>query len=190
MNEAMKQRLVGAIVMGCLAIIFLPIMLDGEGVSPPEMNTAIPEAPPFPEPMEIEPLRPAIISDTLPDTDGLDTLAGTAEPEESGTEQQRAPVVDATSALPVLDASGLPQAWSVRLGLFADAENAQNLVNRLLSQEYRAYSEQVTREQGVLSAVFVGPVVTRSEADALRSELAENFELEGIIVDFGIDTNQ
>ena len=49
----MKQRLVGAIVLGCLAIIFLPILLDGEGVSPPEMNIAIPTAPAFPEPLEV-----------------------------------------------------------------------------------------------------------------------------------------
>ena len=67
MNEAMKQRLVGAIVLGCLAIIFLPILLDGEGVTPTAMNTSIPDSPPFPEPLEIEPQRPEIISDTLPE---------------------------------------------------------------------------------------------------------------------------
>jgi DedD protein len=189
LNEVIKQRLVGTILLGCLAIIFLPILLDGEGISQPEMNVRIPEAPPFPEPLQILPLRPAIISDTLPDMNEAESLMVSAGSEDSSVEQQAASIVDATPALPMLDARGLPQAWSVRLGLFADAENAQNLLNRLLSQEYRAYIEQVARDQGVLSAVFVGPVLTRDEADVLQRDLVETFELEGIIVDFGISSN-
>ena len=185
MNEAMKQRLVGAIVLGCLAIIFLPILLDGEGVTPPAMNTSIADSPPFPEPLEIEPQRPEIISDTLP--------------EPAAETEQRVEVVDAVPVgqqqasdneeeeRPALDRQGLPQAWSIRLGLFADPENAENLVNRLLNADYEAYSEVVLREQGELNAVFVGPVLTRAEAESLRGELAENFQLDGIVVDFTID---
>jgi DedD protein len=184
LNEAMKQRLVGAIVLGCLAIIFLPILLDGEGVSPPEMNTRIPESPAFPEPLEIEPERPLIISDTLDEIEAEEvTLIEESPP-------QAAPVVDAVPAVPTLDAQGLPQAWSVRLGIFADSGNAQNLVNRLLSQNYRAYSENISRPQGNMSAVFVGPVLTRTEAESLREELAAGFNLDGIIVDFEIEANQ
>ncbi len=186
MNEAMKQRLVGAIVLGCLAIIFLPILLDGEGVSPPEMNTRIPESPPFPEPLEIEPERPLIITDTLDDTETEQEQVASSE----DSSPQAAPVVDAVPAQPALNAEGLPQAWSVRLGIFADNDNAQNLVNRLLGQNYRAYSENVSRPQGNLNAVFVGPVLTRAEAESLREELAAGFGLDGIIVDFEIEANQ
>lgn len=176
----MKQRLVGAIVLGCLAIIFIPILLDGEGVSPPEMNTTIPVAPPFPEPLEVEAQRPEIISDTEEILVAPVEVA-TAEPAEvadAETEQ---------SERPALDAEGLPQAWSIRLGIFAERANADALINRLLNQQYRAYSEAVITAQGELTAVFVGPVMTMTAAEELQAELASNFELDGLIVDFDIE---
>ena len=129
MNQAMKQRLVGAIVLGCLAIIFLPILLDGEGVSTPEMNIVIPAAPAFPEPLEVEPQRPVVLSDTP------DILIETEEPVEV---VDAIPVNDTEAGnqqeLPGLDAEGLPEAWSIRLGLFGETANADTLVNELLRQ--------------------------------------------------------
>ncbi len=66
----MKQRLVGTIVIGCLAIIFIPILLDGEGVSPPAMTTEIPDPPPLPVEPIIEQQRPQITSDNLSESTG------------------------------------------------------------------------------------------------------------------------
>jgi DedD protein len=186
----MKQRLIGAIVLGCLAIIFLPILLDGEGVSPPEMNIVIPNAPTFPEPLEIEPQRPVVLSDT----DGI-----FIEPQVPSVADEAVEVVDAIAVntsredqvnieeLPMLDSEGLPQAWSVRLGLFGDGANAEALITDLLSQNYRAYTDSMPTSQGDLIAVFVGPVVTRNEAESLRVELSNSFNVDALIVDFGIN---
>ena len=73
MNTAMKQRLVGTVVIGCLAIIFIPALLDGEGVSPPEMTSSMPAPPAMPEVPVIQQERPEITADTLsasePDAD-------------------------------------------------------------------------------------------------------------------------
>lgn len=184
----MKQRLIGAVVLGCLAIIFLPILLDGEGVTPLEMNIVIPAAPSFPEPLEVEPQRPTVVSDT---TEIL------IESNESAAIEQEVEIVDAIAVdtanqtdnqeLPVLDREGLPQAWSIRLGLFGDSANAEALVTNLLTQDYRAYSDSMQTSQGELTAVFVGPVLTRNEAESLRDELSVNFNVDALIVDFGID---
>ena len=73
LNTAMKQRLVGTVVIGCLAIIFIPALLDGEGVSPPEMTSSMPAPPAMPEVPVIQQERPEITADTLsasePDAD-------------------------------------------------------------------------------------------------------------------------
>lgn len=179
----MKQRLVGAIVLGCLAIIFLPILLDGEGVSPPEMNIVIPAAPAFPEPLELEPERPVIHSDT--DTLSINNESGVpvveAIPVDSGD------AATDSESFPGLDIEGLPEAWSVRLGLFGESANAEALVADLLGQGYRAYSDSLSTSQGELTAVLVGPVITRDEAESLRNELSNSFNLDALIVEFSID---
>jgi DedD protein len=180
----MKQRLVGAIVLGCLAIIFLPILLDGEGVSPPEMNIVIPAAPTFPDPLELEPQRPIVLSDTDElrlDTEAAVVVVDAIAVDTSGTEQEL------SAEFPELNLEGLPQAWSVRLGLFGDSANAETLIAELLGQGYRAYSDLLKTTQGELTAVLVGPVLTRVEAEALRIELSSNFNLDALIVDFNID---
>ena len=81
----------------------------------------------------------------------------------------------------------MPQAWSVRLGLFGESVNAETLIAELLSEGYRAYSDLLSTSQGALTAVFVGPVLTRAEAEALRNELSTSFNLDALIVDFNID---
>lgn len=188
MNQAMKQRLVGAIALGCLAIIFLPILLDGEGVSPPEMNIVIPAAPAFPEPLEVEPQRPIVLSDTseiLVETeDSVEVVDAVAV---NNTDAVQAN--EQAEELPALDAEGLPQAWSIRLGLFGESANAETLVAELLSQGYRAYTDSVSTSQGMLTAVLVGPVLTISDAENLRTELSANFNVDALIVDFSIGEN-
>ncbi len=145
MSQAIKQRLVGAIVLGCLAIIFLPILLDGEGVSLPEINIVIPAAPAFPEPLEVEPERPVILSDsdalTL-DNEAVVPIVDAVAVDISDIEQE------STESFPELNSEGLPQAWSIRLGLFGDSDNAEALVAELLSQNYRAYSDVLSTSAG------------------------------------------
>jgi DedD protein len=185
LNQAMKQRLVGAIVLGCLAIIFLPILLDGEGLSPPEMNIVIPAAPTFPEPLELEPERPVILSDTpeiLIETEEVVEVVD-AIPVDSNDGSE---VNNQTEELPALDSEGLPQAWSIRLGLFGESANADALVTELLRQGYRAYTDLMPTSQGELTAVLVGPVLTHSDAENLRTELSNSFNVDALIVDFAI----
>ncbi len=71
---ALKQRLVGAIVLVALAVIFLPMLLDGSGQSGPR-DIAI-ELPPEPQPPRNR------LEDDLADT----SLSGPADGGESGPE--------------------------------------------------------------------------------------------------------
>lgn len=75
MNPAMKQRLVGTLVLGSLALILIPLLLDGEGVERAPLSRSIPPAPVFDTTPLPEPERPEILADTLAPSDS------TAEPE-------------------------------------------------------------------------------------------------------------
>ncbi len=48
MEQQLKQRLVGVAVIFSLAIIFLPMLLDGSGNHPSHLKVSIPEKPPVP----------------------------------------------------------------------------------------------------------------------------------------------
>jgi len=206
LNQALKQRLVGTLVLGCLAIIFIPLLLDGEGVSPVGVDTRMPEAPALSyEPLPL-PERPVIDADALSaadagsaefaaeiDADGSAALTPPAEPLDEPAPAAAASA-SATIALPVpadriepgataadstprLDASGLPESWTVRLGAFSNPGNADKLRACLIASGYQAYSRLQPADSGSLTHVFVGPQATRAEATALAGQLQGKCEL-------------
>lgn len=180
MKIAMKQRLVGTVVIGCLVIIFVPILLDGEGVSPPAMTVSSPAAPPMPVEPDVEPTRPAIEPDTLPATTASSETDYIAV-ESAGDEPPPAP------DRPRLDPAGIPETWTVRLGSFGERANADGLVSRLKDKGYKAFTRPLQTSRGSLTGVYVGPVLTEREAGELQQALAGAFELEGVVVQFSID---
>ena len=211
MNQAMKQRLIGTIVLGCLALIFIPILLDGEGVQEPtQLSVTVPPAPEITITPLPEPERPVILSDTnaldISNTTNTDAnlvpqvteLEPSVSPEASPAEPVQEDVVtpvqlptvqpEATTE-PRLTTQGLPQGWSVKLGTFSDRTNAESLVASLLLENYKAYSRPVQAGSQTMLAVYVGPVLTQAEATSLRQQLISNPQLKGaVVVPFVIDT--
>lgn len=210
MNQAMKQRLTGALVLGCLALIFIPLLLDGEGVQPagPE-PAAIPPAPALSEAVFREPQRPLVRADQQSaDSEpvGLEALDEPADmadinspavsvaapsAEESAASAAAAPTeqVEATPAEQVARLpSGLPEGWSVRLGVFGDKANAEKLLKQLVDADYKAYSRRIAGTGADRTGIFVGPVLSRADANQLIRELSDEFQLNGLVVRFEIET--
>lgn len=199
MKQATKQRIVGTIVLLALGLIFLPIIFDGQGSYQPSVSSRIPPAPEVPILPEPQPSRPQIqIEETAllgesgssPEADAEQTVADPLE--ESLQEAGEVAVVESESAfqreVPTLDENGLPQGWSVRLGTFANAANAENLLNRLLEAEYKAYSRVITANESTMTAIFVGPWLERGRVEQFQQELQDRFQLNGMIVRYEIES--
>src|SRR5690606_1930960 len=92
-----------------------------------------------------------------------------------------------TNRTAALDVQGLPESWSVRLASFSNTANASALVTRLQEAGHRAYTRRVESSQGVLTAVFVGPLVDRGAAQILLDRLRQDFQLSGMIVRYEIE---
>ena len=190
MNQAMKQRLTGTLVLGCLALIFIPMLLDGEGIQPAATPAPIPPAPEFTDTDIAQPQRPVILADTLtreaaPEPVAADDAAASTSSNESQTAgADAAPEADAPTRM----ASGLPEAWAVRLGVFGDQSNAEKLMKQLIDGGYKAYSRRMQGADATRTGIFVGPVLSRAEANRLVAELADAFSLNGLVVRFEIDT--
>ena len=211
MNQATKQRIVGTVVLLALALIFLPIIFDGEGSYETPLSSRIPEPPVITLLPDPEPVRPVLaIADLLP------TVApeSTAEPvlitpAPPATDAAIGATTDATAATtetiaaavttpepvvsgepPTLDQNGLPQGWSVRLGSFADASNASSLMQRLLASGYRAYTRPMPGSGGQMTGVFVGPWLERELVTGYQKQLQDEFQLSGLVVRYEVDPLQ
>jgi len=203
LNQGAKQRIVGTVVLLALALIFLPIIFDGEGSYQAPVSSRIPETPVIsilPEPI---PSRPVIVGDVeLVEEAVLDAVVDTADsvtqviadelPEPVAEVAESIVEISESEAIfsretPQLDAAGLPQGWVVRLGSFSDADNARNLMVRLQDAGYKAYTRDMNSTQGALTGVFVGPWLDRGQVNEYQQKLQEEFSLAGLVVRYELE---
>ena len=199
MNQGAKQRIVGTVVLLSLALIFLPIIFDGQGSYEAPVTSRIPDTPIIsilPEPVQS---RPVIVNDTQPIEPAIAATVNLVEEvvseiEEAAVIEEAAAEVEITESqaifsreVPVLSDAGLPQGWSVRLGSFSDAENASNLLVRLQEAGYKAYTRDISSDQGSLTGVFVGPWLDRGQVNEYQRKLQEEFSLAGLVVRYELE---
>ena len=195
LDSGLKQRIVGALVLLALAVIFLPMLLSREDelrhvqVDAPQM----PAAPAMPD-VELEPVivpEPQPVADepmTAEPVSGQARVA--AEPITPVTAPAAAPVQPPAVAAPApvankLDANSLPISWSVQLASLSSASGAQALQKTLRSQGYNAY----VRTFDGMNRVFVGPLIERAEANRVRDQLNRQHKLNGFVVRFQPESN-
>ena len=203
MNQGAKQRIVGTVVLLALALIFLPIIFDGEGSYQAPVSSRIPDTPIIsilPEPTQLRPVIIGNVETIEPE------VAATVSLIEEVTELVEEPSVviataesvrdvEITESAPVfsrevmqLSDAGLPQGWVVRLGSFSDSENASNLVTRLQDAGYKAYSRVMRSSQEALTGVFVGPWLDRGQVNEYQQKLQEEFSLAGLVVRYELES--
>ncbi|MDU4899270.1 MAG: SPOR domain-containing protein [Pseudomonas aeruginosa] len=200
LERGLKQRIVGALVLIALAVIFLPMLFTRED----ESRQVVVEAPPRPQapampsvevqPTEVpelqpgeEDIAPEIVEEGSPaPIGGLPATpppAQTQAPAASPPPSQPQPPAAPPSPPPAekrLDANNLPQSWSVQLASLSNRARAEELQKTLRSQGYNAY----IRSFDGMNRVFVGPVIQRAEADRLRDQLSKQQKLNGFVVRF------
>ena len=186
MKQGTKQRIVGTIVIASLALIFLPIIFDGQGSHQTQIASRIPEQPVVPILPEPEQSRPVIIFDT-------DLVAIETKPESElvtkNIEESISDPIEVSASesaftrdIPTLNPAGLPNGWSIRLGSFSEASNASDLMQRLQTAGYKAYIRDIDSEQAELTGVFVGPWLERALVNDYIDQLRDEFQLEGMVV--------
>ncbi len=207
MNQGAKQRIVGTVVLLALALIFLPIIFDGEGSYQPPVSSRIPDAPIIsilPEPIPSRPVITGTVETVEPDAATTVSLIEEvvelveepiAEPITASVADEPIADVEITEStaifsreIPQLGDDGLPQGWVVRLGSFSDSENASNLVTRLQDAGYKAYTRDIRSGQGILTGVFVGPWLDRGQVNEYQQRLQEEFSLAGLVVRYELES--
>lgn len=202
MDKGLLQRVVGALVLLALAVIFVPMLLNREDENPQVSMEAptMPETPaapviepqpvevptpgsePFPEEYEI--IEEAPVTSVETPTTPIEPAPALAEPPVAPAPPQASPAPSAPPATAApeqrLDAANLPVSWSVQLASLSSRENAESLQKTLRTQGYNAYIRTV----GGMNRVFVGPLIERAEANRLRDVLQRQQKLDGFVVRF------
>ena len=147
------------VVLIALAVIFVPILLDGSG-TPEQLDLEIA----IPERDEV----PTSQFDEAPEPPELQS--GDA-PDQSATPTNDAPTTTLTSETPGDGEEAIVSGWVVQVGSFTEDTNARVLRDRLREQGFAAFVEQTESDGDSLWRVRVGPVASKSEAQTLGERL-------------------
>lgn len=201
MNIQLKQRLVGAVVLVALAVIFIPMLLPGEGDLgggihgsniPPEPDFRFPPVPKAPKapPVAVAPAVPVGDDSAVkPAPEKKVATKPAAEPEPKAKAKAKPkpkPTVKPASApvakaVPRKNTSGQVGAWVVQVGSFSARNNAKALRDKLRKQGYASFVESIRGDAGRVYRVRVGPELTRSAADKLQARLKKEAGLKGLV---------
>ena len=174
-----KQRILGTLVLMALVGVLFPVIFDGRDTFQAELESRIPPEPQLsllPEPI---PTRPAIIADTNTEVGENGSQSGGSVSDGQAISQSEEDEVD-------FDSSPMLSGWSIRLGSFAETQNATNLVEQLHKSEYKAYTREFNSSAGEFVSVFVGPWIDKNIAEDYLSELEDKFRLAGDIVRYEV----
>lgn len=189
MREETRYRVTGSLFLLALAVIGLPMLLDGAGLPARELPD-MPSQATFPP---VEPLASHVPeSDYVArvqalrnqvDADGFLTSSGSRFGEPVLTPDDEAEHAPAAGDAGSEGGSGAA-AWAVQVASFARAGNAEEFRTRLRRDGYEAFISTAKISGRVLSRVAVGPLLDRVRAQTLRSELAARYDVHARLMAF------
>lgn len=182
MDLALKQRLIGAAVLVALAVIVLPMLIEGPAPEPgvDQVPLDMPAAPERPVQVQELPLslppdsaQPGAVEDTDPDR--IATVEADAAPrvdalESAAPEQAPAAAVSQppATAEPEVPAAQAGGDYVVNLGSYRDAANARGLLEAFKTAGLPAYDEAIELDGQSATRLRLGPYASRAEAEAAR----------------------
>ncbi len=175
METKLKQRAIGAIVLTCLAIILLPMLLDGSPEDRERVLAAFPEPPMVTlTELSVEDIERRMQQGANASAAKLPKVLEDKTSDENDAEAFK------------LDANQLPISWSLHLGSFENADNARALRKKLRAANHRTYIIEAKTESGRTLRVLVGPMLDKNMLEQAATTIAENFGIRGRIVRYDI----
>jgi len=178
MNEGMKQRLVGALVLLALGTVVLPILFDFDGAYTVDTRPTIPSVPDI-QSVDIEtagPLKGARAVATHDEMFRFDKSRAAAE--RHGSDD------GSTDQASGLNAEGIPLAWIVQVASFSDVDKAQALTQQLLDDGYKAYRRRVLIGGESNYRIYVGPKVSKATMLEQKQAIENKYTVKALLLVF------
>ncbi|MGA1370596.1 MAG: SPOR domain-containing protein [Pseudomonadales bacterium] len=206
MKEETRYRVTGTLFLLALAAIFLPMILDGEGlptIEQPPIEFAAPNQRPEAAKQEnqerdatadrvvaapsanIVPIEPdAALAATVQaleteiDSEGFERQSGTRLGE---------PVLATPSSEPRLDEENRPTGtWAVQVAAFGKRGNAEELRQRLREDGFEAFLSTEQRANGTMTRVAIGPFQSRDDATKVRDVVSKRYAVSARLMAFSL----
>ncbi len=172
-----KQRMVGAIVLVCLAIIIIPIILRPNHISRQQFQVQpIPEMPEeisqtlikYSKPPQLEPRPPMPEPESVP----VDAV------NRNQVESLQLKTMPSAKVVARPLKPNYRQSYTIQVGSFSQQHNALRLEKKLKQKGYHAFVEKIHISSGYRYRVRVGPFVRYEQAEQLQKKIRKQFKLD------------
>ena len=164
MNEILKQRIVGAIVITALAAIFVPMLFDDTvpGVDNFTNELSLPQEPK-------EDMQPLL--DDIPKT----SAQVLSKPVPVQVDLQAETITQSIKQTNL-------KSWTIQVGSFSQEQNAIEFRDKLRKNDFTAYVDSVTTKQGTLYRLRVGPELDEKRAQQTQQQLESKYKVKTLLV--------
>ena len=186
-----RQRLIGAIALVMVLVVFVPMLLDSEP-RPTQPVAPIPSkdnAPALPAPVPakaVAPAKPASgVDNPVAGTQSTESTKA-AEAKQASPEPPKAVVARAAapapeSAKPAPAKAPTLEGFAVQVGAFRDEAKLKQARDKLAAAGVVHYTERLDSPGGALTRLRAGPFATREAAESAQASL-KRVALEGKVV--------
>jgi DedD protein len=179
MDRALQERVIGAIVLVVVAVLVVPVFLDG----PSKDAEIVSEVVTLPGQGDQESLTQTVVlnrdrKEPVPTSEPA-PLPAEKKPELKKAKTQEVTketvmaslIDDSKPEIATVSSTGM---WAVQLGSFMNQENAERLAADLRKQGYAAFLSQLDTGSGALHRVRIGPQKDRDGAEAVAAQLGKS----------------
>lgn len=182
-----RRRLIGAITLGLLVVVFLPMLFDAEPkrdkVTAQEISIQLPPKDglaPLSVPSTPAPATSATATKPASAPARTETAAPGAEPAKKTVESAAPPIKEVMKPAPAASTKpetrpvkpvDVKQGFVVQIGAFKDADNAQQIAVRMKEAKLPVYTDNIATKTGNVTRVRVGPFNRKEQADAALAQV-------------------
>jgi len=205
MREGAKQRLIGAVVIVALAVIFVPMLFEPQSLdSLPPIQQSIPRPPPFDPAVKTEiflgpqdsgvgalPESGPTVSQPLalpPPGEPVRAAAGASEPAAGASAKTPAAAAPAAGkpgkapgAAPAPGTNAGMPSWIIQVASSPNQANAAELEGKLRADGFAAFIEKAEVNGRAFYRVQVGPQLERAQAEQTVARLREKHKVDPLI---------
>lgn len=180
----LKQRLIGAIILVSLGVIFIPFLLNGgpdlkqtiTGSNIPSMPAKLDrKLPEFPQPKTM-PAPKTVISRPVEDV-----AKESSKPVDSKEQATRVLKNDYKKASSPTTKK-IDSAYALQIASFSKMSNVVALRDKLRKAKFKAYIESINTKKGKIYRLRVGPYLKFEQISAIQKQIEKQFNLKKTVI--------
>ena len=169
MDSSLLQRIVGAVVLVALGVIFIPALLDGSGYHARQMRQIeIKPKPAFP------PLSQKHVAPVVSPIQKKRQQHAAAQKQKDAAAKKTRPHPDR--------ASKAIRAFALQVGTFKKNANAEKLRDKLRKAGYASFVVPVVEKNKKIYKVRIGPELEKSPLLKINKKLKKAYKIDGYVV--------